>query len=230
MWAGIARYIQHVTGGDVTREPLQVFANTAQIVGTILAFVALVLAIWGVLTALRTLRVTSAALGVANTSLAEDRQERRAIRDEHRRTLWTALRLDVGIIEELTSADLQRFREPDEATPDQPRDMQQPFVWTPLPVETIQQAIYEAAHLDLRQDDIEALQQFRNRIVRVNANVRAYFVMSWVGATGAAGQGVTQLTRAHNERIRVQFEDIVAVCQDVTARFQARWSEEARHS
>lgn len=205
MWAEIARYIQHVTGGDVTREPLQVFANIAQI----LSIVTLPAAIIGLLIAL--------------TSLREDRQGRRRIRDDRQKALWTALRLDVGSIQEIANADLRRFAEPDEVTPhEKPRNPEHPFVWTPLSADTVSQAIYEAGLLRLNEGDIEILQGFRNQIVGVNANIHAYFAVTYGGAVGG-DYGVPRLTRIHNDKIKEQFENLVTTCQNANARFRTRW-------
>ncbi len=116
----------------------------------------------------------------ARLALVEDRIERAAQREYHRTSLAASLRAELDAIRTAAEADLKEFGGSDLSFPrvqqtngarsiEGPERFQLSFAWTPLPQNTIEQAIGEADLLSLTVDQVRNLQGLRVRILRVNA-------------------------------------------------------------
>lgn len=115
-------------------------------------------------------------------ALEDDQRARAAQRAERRASLLTALRAELRAIQSAAELDYGEYKGYDQSNPrveqgvsgqriEGERRHRLGFPWTPLPDDTINQAIGEAALLGLTSH-IEKLNSLRGRILRVNTLVR----------------------------------------------------------
>lgn len=132
-------------------------------------------------------------------------------RRHERRTIWTALRLEVEAIRSIANEGLVN-KAAQNVT----------HVWTQLPASTVDQAIHEATLLRLSGDDIKALQDLRAPLASANTYIRDYFNI--ILARSHAGMGYSQANmNGGNDMVRDRLHEVVAVCATATARFGNRW-------
>ncbi len=98
----------------------------------------------------------------------------------HRTTILSAFQTEVEIIHRGAEQDLEDFELHSRNTPrtqaasnESEVGFKRSFVWTPLPMSTIEQAIHEAYLLDLTKEQLESLQDLRLRLLRINSHVDA---------------------------------------------------------
>lgn len=167
-------------------------------IATILASTATIIAIFIFIKQIRVgnqqTRIAQAALraelrqiGIAQSALNEDREERRKQRDRQRDTILGSLRAEISAIRTTVDMDLKAFQPSDMSIPQVKKaahDMRvehaigemayyRSFVWTSLPTSTIEQALREAELLSLIATQVEALQNLRLRILRANSFANA---------------------------------------------------------
>ena len=163
-------------------------------VATILASMATIIAIFFFIKQIRVsnqqtkiaeaaLRAELRQIGIAQSALNEDREERKEQRRRQRDTILGSLRAEISAIRTAVDMDLKGFQPSDMSIPQVEKaahDMRvehaigdmayyRSFVWTSLPTSTIEQALREAELLDLTVIQVEALQNLRLRILRANS-------------------------------------------------------------
>jgi len=106
--------------------------------------------------------------------------------ERHRATILSALQIEVETINRATIEDLEDFDLHVRNTPrtqaasnETEFGFKRSFVWTPLPMSTVEQAIHEAYLLNLTKDQLESLQVLRLKLLRVDShNAAKISVMS----------------------------------------------------
>jgi hypothetical protein len=128
-------------------------------------------------------------------------------RDEaRRRTIMNALELEIINLITAVDSDVEGYHRQGE---------RYFFQWIPLPVNTIQQALYEAALLRLSEQRITDLQRLLLILEKANTYVRTYFPAVWVGGPlpgGTASVGVYDALLFYNDAINDQFLRVREAC------------------
>jgi hypothetical protein len=131
----------------------------------------------------RQLALQTTALRLQTASYEEGRLEQVRQRELHRMTLFAALRAELREIQSSAEADYVEYRgeQPQSArirregssqATEGERRHRIGFPWSPLPDDTLAQAISESAVLGLKADQIEKLLALRGMIRRVDTLVR----------------------------------------------------------
>ncbi len=113
-------------------------------------------------------------------NLKQHEADREASAKRHRATILAALQIEVETIQRGAEQDLEEF---DLHVTNTPRTQafsnegepgfKRSFVWTPLPMSTIEQAIHEAYLLGLTKEQLKSLQDLRLRLLRINSHIDA---------------------------------------------------------
>ncbi len=133
----------------------------------------------------------------------QQREEaRRASEERHRATIFTALRIELETIQRSADQDLEEFQL---HTRNRPRTQavsnegepgfKRSFVWTPLPMSTLEQAIYEAYLLGLTKEQLQSLQDLRLRLIRINSHIDAKISVMSALVQNTVGQMLEQYTQ-----------------------------------
>ncbi len=119
-------------------------------------------------------------MSIAQSSLDEDRAERDEQRKLQRKTLWITLRTEVTSVLDGAMSNLGRFHpvmhgSPEEEQSFRDREIQgepayiRSFVWTPVPIETLERIMGEIHLLGLTLEEIQGFHDLRLKILKVNA-------------------------------------------------------------
>jgi hypothetical protein len=160
-------------------------------------------------------------LYLARDAFVGDQTEREGRRQNQRVTILGALRAQVRMIQESVTTDLNRFSL-NHITPDvQPfvrlRENMGPlpyaftFVWTPIPANTVEQAIYEAHLLGLSDAEVESLQELQLMVLKANTVVNTKFE-ALSALVAVHGGPMTVASDFMNRAVEDQFNKIDALC------------------
>lgn len=158
---------------------------------------------------------------LARNAFVSERIEREERRQNQRLTIIGALRAQVRMIWESVTIDLNRFSLNHFAPDIEPfvrlRENMGPlpyaatFVWTPIPVDTVEQAIHEAHLLGLSDEQVNSLQELQLMVLKANTAVNTKFeVLSALAA--AHGGPMTVASDFINRSIENQYREIDALC------------------
>ncbi len=168
---------------------------------------------------------------VARDTFIGEQTGREERRQTQRATILSALRVQVELIRRSVATDLNRFWLRN-LTPDVQPFVQlreaigeqayaAAFVWTPLPANTIEQAIQEANLLGLSDEEIRSLQELQLVILRGNTAVNTKFEVL-LGLSAAHGSEPTRLANfSINREINSIFNEVDRLCTQILQRLPA---------